>query len=927
MDYSQTLNLPKTDFPMKANLSQKEPEIIKEWEKINLYEKLLQNNQGKDSFILHDGPPYANGDIHAGTALNKILKDIVVKYKTMSGHFSPYVPGWDCHGQPIEHEVEKKLGSKRAKISQQVLREECRNYALKFVDRQANQFKRLGVVGDFKHPYLTLEHFYEATNVRIFKELYLAGLVYKGRKPIHWCSNCKTALAEAEIEYADEKSDSIYVKFQLEKTPPFLADYNLPAHLIVWTTTPWTLPANVAVALHPTAKYVAVKIENEIYVLAQELLEQFLSEVSLGDYKLLNEFKGEALFDYLCKHPLKGYKSRVVLSSDFVTMDQGTGCVHIAPGHGQEDYLIGLEYDLPAPMPVNDEGVFTDEAGRFSGKHISEANPLIIDYLKDNNLLLKSSYITHSYPHCWRCKKPVIFRSTDQWFISMDKGDLRKETLKIVDEVRWIPAWSKRRISSMIETRPDWCISRQRAWGVPIPIFYCSECGQVLASCEIFEAVEELFLQSGADAWFVKKSEEILPEGTACPKCKSKKFRKETDILDVWFESGISHEAVLKTRKELAWPADLYLEGSDQHRGWFQTSLLASVGANKKSPYKAVLTHGFVVDGEGRKMSKSLGNVVDPLEVIATSGADILRLWASATDYASDIAISGEILQRSKEAYRRIRNTFRFLLGNLADFNPAKDRVAYDELEEIDKWALLQLQHLIDYTTGNYRRYRFHLVFQAVYNFCVVKMSAFYLDVLKDRLYTFKSDSKACRSAQTVLFELLLNLVKIISPLLTFTAEEVYKFVPGRDKESVLLCSWPKAEKEHFNDELEKKWEELLVIRGEVLKVLEDARVAKTIGNSLEAQVTLYFDSKLSSFLSDYQNLLPTIFIVSQVKMAGIKEAPKDAYQSKQLKGLKILTKKADGNKCSRCWNYNLSVGKNSQHPTLCKRCIETISV
>jgi len=633
MDYKKTLNLPRTDFPMKGDLAEREPELIKFWDKIDVYKLTCEETAEGPIFILHDGPPYANGDIHMGTAFNKVLKDIIVKYKIMSGYYSPYVPGWDCHGQPIEHEVEKRLGKERLKISQVELREKCRDYALKFVKRQAEQFKRLGVGGDFKDPYLTLHHSYEATNIKVFGELYRRGLIYRGVMPIHWCYTCQTALAEAEIEYADEPSPSVIVKFPLKSDFELLSGYREPKNLLIWTTTPWTLPANVAIAVHPDAKYRAVKVKGEIYILAADLVQSVFKKAAT-----LQEFKGKQLEGLLAKNPLGSVDSRVVLA-DFVALDQGTGCVHIAPGHGQEDYLVGIKYDLPAPMPVDDKGVFNQEAGKFAGKHVFEANELIIQDLKDRGLLISSESITHSYPHCWRCKKPVIFRSTEQWFISLDKGRLRQSALQAISTVRWVPGWSINRITSMVSERPDWCISRQRAWGVPIPVFFCRKCKNEVITPGTIQAVVELFEQEGADSWFKRTAKEILPAGFVCPHCGEKEFIKENDILDVWFESGISHVAVLRNRPELTWPADLYVEGSDQHRGWFQSSLLTSVGTEDAPPYRMVLTHGFVVDGDGRKMSKSLGNVVDPLDVIKRFGADIVRLWAASTDYSSDIAI------------------------------------------------------------------------------------------------------------------------------------------------------------------------------------------------------------------------------------------------------------------------------------------------
>lgn len=921
LDYKKTLNLPKTDFPMKANLVQKETEILRFWDEMGIYQRLLEARKGKSTFILHDGPPYANGDIHLGTALNKILKDIVVRYKSMSGNYSPYVPGWDCHGQPIEHEVEKLLGAKkRAEISQIELRKKSKEYALKFVKRQAEQFKRLGVWGDWKKPYLTLDFSYEATNVEVFGDLYQKGLIYKGKKPIHWCPRDQTALAEAEIEYYDHVSPSIYVKFPLKSSFAPLDGYKEPKYVIIWTTTPWTLPANVAVAVKPGEKYAAVAVGKEIYVVAARLVEKALSELGIPEYKVLLKVDGRELEHLLCQHPFVARDSVVILA-DFVTLDTGTGVVHIAPGHGQEDYLIGLKYNLPAPMPVNDRGIFTEEAGKYEGLPVEEANQVIIKDLKEKSYLLGVFEITHSYPHCWRCKNPVLFRATEQWFVSVDDDGLRAKALAAVTQVNWIPDWSRNRITSMLEERPDWCISRQRVWGVPIPVFYCLECGEVLVTKESLEAVRHLFLREGADSWFLKDTKDILPASVTCSKCGANNFRKETDILDVWFESGISYQAVLETRPELRWPADLYLEGSDQHRGWFQTSLLTSVGTRELAPYRAVLTHGYVVDGEGRKMSKSLGNVVDPLEVIEKSGADILRLWVSSADYTSDIAASSEILERVTEAYRRTRNTARFMLGNLYDFKIEDHRVSYEELEELDRWALLRLSRLQEKVNEAFSAYRFHLAFHQVYNFCVIDMSALYLDIIKDRLYTWGAGSKGRRSAQTVLWHILTTFAKIISPVLSFTAEEIWQALPAREEASVHLCTWPEVNPTYIDTALEERWNRLLAVRGEVSKALEVARNQTIIRDSLEARVELYAKGRLYKLLAQYLELLPTLFIVSQVEVAK-SPAPPEAHAGEEISA---VVSKAKGQKCERCWNYRETVGVNSEHPTICHRCLEAL--
>lgn len=927
-DYKATLNLPKTDFPMKAGLPQREPETLKHWGDIDLYALIREQSKGKQKFILHDGPPYANGNIHVGTAMNKILKDIIVKYKTMAGFDSPYVPGWDCHGQPIEHNVEKQLGDKVKTISKPEFRKLCQDYALSFVDKQRNQFMRLGVVGDWFDPYLTLRHEYEAANVQIFGELYKSGLVYKRRKPIHWCIEDQTALAEAEIEYKEETSPSIYVKFPLKSAFGPIESFSEPKFVVIWTTTPWTLPANVAVAVHPDAVYVAVKTKGEILIFAEARLDEVASEVGISDYEVVARFKGSEMEFLKCKHPLYPEKESVVVLADYVGLDTGTGAVHTAPGHGQEDYLTGLKYDLPAPMPVDATGHFTKEAGQFAGMFIYDANKEILKFLKDKELLAYATEITHAYPCCWRCKNPVIFRATEQWFVSMETNNLRGEALKAINSVTWIPDWSVRRITGMVESRPDWCISRQRAWGVPIPVFYCGDCQDEVVDDTTIGAVIDLFMAEGADAWFSRSAEEILPKGFACPKCGGKTLNKETDILDVWFESGVSHEAVLKTRDELKWPADIYVEGSDQHRGWFQSSLMTSVGVYDRAPYDAVLTHGFVVDGEGRKMSKSLGNVVDPLDVIAKSGADILRLWVASSDYSVDVAISPDILKHVGEAYRRIRNTFRFLLGNLYDFKPGTDTVSYDELLELDKWALHEMTTLLKAVSANYEGYRFHMVYHTVYNFFTNELSSLYLDILKDRLYASAPNSVERKAAQTVLFEMLLTFTKMLAPVLAFTCEETWNYVPAeaRAEQSVHLSSWPTPNESYINPELDGYWNRILKIRGEVAKALEQARSDKMIGNALEAKVDLYIEEATREFLgryitSHYGDALAQIMIVSDVSLHSYAEAPGDAFKSDTVESLAVKVSPATGIKCERCWRYEDTVGESLEHPSLCSRC------
>jgi isoleucyl-tRNA synthetase len=890
---------------MKANLPQREPSILKKWEEVNLYQSLLQKNKGKEKFILHDGPPYANGDIHIGHALNKVLKDVIVRYHFMKGFYSPYVPGWDCHGQPIEYEVEKRVGVEKWRISQSDFRKKCEEYANYYIERQREEFKRLGVIGDWDSPYLTLQYEYEATDVEIFGELYEKGLIYQGEKPIYWCYRCQTALAEAEIEYREKSSPSIIVKFPFLENPWSLKD----TYLLIWTTTPWTLPANVAVALHPEALYLLVKTDDENYVLSKSLVNSVFES-----YSVVKEFKSSNLEGKEVTHPLyKDKRSKIVLA-DFVSLEQGTGCVHIAPGHGEEDYKLGQKYELPLVMPVNDEGKFTKKAGKYEGLIVDEANSVILNDLEKSDYLLYSGKISHSYPHCWRCKKPVIFRATRQWFISMEKGDFKRKALKAVSEVKWYPDWSINRISSMLEERPDWCISRQRFWGVPLPVFYCLSCEKPIVTKESIKAVAELFRREGSNSWFMKEAQEILPSNFSCPFCKGKDFQKETDILDVWFESGVSHFAVLEKREELSWPASLYLEGSDQHRGWFQSSLLTSVGVREEAPYEAVLTHGFIVDEEGRKMSKSLGNVVDPLEVVKEMGADVIRLWVVSSDYSSDIAVSPEILKRVAEAYRRIRNTFRFLLGNLYDFR-VKDAISYEELEEIDKWALHRLQEVIETTRRNYEEFRFHLVFKEIHNFCSNDLSAFYLDVLKDRLYTEAPFSRKRKSAQSALVEILLALCKLLAPILVFTTDEVWNYVPEEWKgnlESVHLSDLPEAKKEFLNYPLAEKWGKILTIRKVVLKSLEEAREKKVIGDSLEAKVVLTPSSESEKdFLEGILPLLPDVFVVSQVGLS----------LPSSVEEVGVEVERASGLKCPRCWKYTQDIGSVKGYEEVCARC------
>lgn len=921
MDYSTTLNLPQTDFPMRGNLPQREPELLQFWEEMNLYQKVQEQAAGKPKFILHDGPPYANGDIHLGHTLNKVLKDIIVKFKSMDGFDAPYIPGWDTHGLPIEQRAIKDLGLNRHKVSTVEFRQKCADYALKYVDIQREQFKRLGVRGDWDHPYITLLPEYEAVQVGVFGEMAKKGYIYKGLKPVYWCADCETALAEAEVEYADAKSPSIYVKFRVKDGKGVL-DHD--CYLVIWTTTPWTIPANVAISLHPDFTYVIAEVDGEKWVVAKELLETFLNEVEREDYRILKELKGADLEYVVCRHPLMDRDSLVILG-EHVTLEAGTGCVHTAPGHGADDFEVGRKYHLPVISPLDDRGVFTAEGVQFQGMKTGDANIAVIKELAEKGALIKQKSIRHQYPHCWRCKNPILFRATEQWFASID--GFREQALAEIDKVQWIPAWGRDRIYNMVHDRNDWCISRQRTWGVPIPIFYCQDCGHPVINDDTIIHIQGLFREHGSQIWFAKEAEELIPAGLKCDKCGHDHFRKETDIMDVWFDSGSSHAAVLETREDQRWPADLYLEGSDQHRGWFNSSLSTAVATKGHAPYKAVLTHGFVVDEQGRKQSKSLGNVVDPLKVIDQMGADVMRLWVASADYRSDLANSPNIMKQVSEAYRKIRNTARFLLSNLYDFDPAKDRVAYADLQELDRWALHKLSRLIDRVLAAYRNYEFHVVYHAVHKFCVVDMSAFYLDIVKDRVYTSLSQDPGRRAAQTVMFDTIHALVRLIAPVLTFTSEEIWRYLPKEEKApvSVQLVSMPEVKPKHMDEELEAKWDRILDIREKVSKELEIARQQKVIGHSLNAAVELYPDEEIYGFLKQVEDQLATIFIVSSAALfAPGGQVPREANKTEDIP-LAIKVGAAAGEKCERCWTYSTTVGEDEAHPVLCHRCSSVV--
>lgn len=923
MDYSKTLNLPETEFPMRAGLPEREPEFLKYWEENKIYEKKQELHAGHKKFVLHDGPPYANGKIHMGTALNKILKDIIMKYKYAQGFDTPYVPGWDTHGMPIEHAAIKNLGLNRHELDTLVLRKECHDYALKWIDEQRTDFKRLGVLGDWDHPYITMTHDYEAVQIHVFGEMAKKDYIYKGKKAVYWCPHCETALAEAEIEYGEEKSPAIFVKMPLVKDNGMLpeAAQGKPAYIVIWTTTPWTMPANVAIALHPDFEYAWVECEGEILFMAKEMLEAVGKVCKKDLSNIIGTCKGKDMEYAECRHPFETIdrKSLVVLA-DYVTLEAGTGCVHTAPGHGADDFETGVRYNLPIICPVDGSGKLTAEAGAdFAGMFVFDANVPIIKYLAGLNRLFGKENIRHQYAHCWRCKNPIIYRATEQWFASVD--GFREEALNaIANDVQWIPSWGEARIHNMVADRHDWCISRQRVWGVPIPIFYCEDCNEHLVNDDTINAVADLFAKEGSDAWWAHSAEEILPQGTKCPKCGGTHFRKESDIMDVWFDSGSSHAAVCKTRPELAWPADMYLEGSDQHRGWFQSSLLTSVATEGKAPYRAVLTHGYVVDGEGRKMSKSVGNTVAPQEVIAQYGADIIRLWAASSDYKADIRISKEILKQLSEVYRKIRNTIRYILGNTNDFNYETDKVEFKDMLELDRWALMHMQLLKKEVSAAYESYDFHVLYHAIHNFCSIEMSSYYLDILKDRLYAYKADSFERRSAQTAMYEIMLDLVVMIAPVLSFTMEEVWQFMkkPASMPESVFMMPWPECKEEYIDEALETKWDNFIEIRSEITKVLEGARRAKTIGHSLDAKVELHATGEALAILKSVESDLATLLIVSQAQLV---EGLDGGVEATGREDLKVTVQAAEGEKCERCWIYSDTVGKDAEHPTVCARC------
>jgi isoleucyl-tRNA synthetase len=922
MNYKETLNLPRTDFPMKADLPQREPLLLKRWDDLDLYGRLRARSRGRPRFLLHDGPPYANGHIHLGHALNKILKDIIIKSRQMMGHDCPYVPGWDCHGLPIEHQVDKELKAQGLKLTQVEVRDRCRAYAKKFIAIQRAEFERLGVLGDWGHPYLTMNHAYVAEIIEEYGKFFFSGSVYRSKKPVHWCATCRTALAEAEVEYEEHKTPSIYVKFSLISPPPQFPELGRLKNvsLVIWTTTPWTLPANLAIAVHPDLDYALLEVGDEVLVVAAELASGLLSYWGL-EGRERQRVPGRLLEGAVCRHPWIDRTSQVI-PADYVTLEAGTGLVHIAPGHGQEDYDSGRRYGLAPYSPVDDDGRFTPEVPEFSGQQVWAANAGIIELLARQGKLLKAEETSHSYPHCWRCKQPIIFRATEQWFISLEENGLRQKALAAIDGVQWIPRWGRERIYQMVERRPDWCISRQRAWGVPIVAFHCQGCGQVFLTPEILAAIVARVRREGADFWFASPAADLLPAGAECS-CGGSEFAKETDILDVWFDSGVSWAAVMEPNPELGLPADLYLEGSDQHRGWFHSSLLTAVGTRGEAPYKGVLTHGFVVDGEGRKMSKSLGNVIAPQEVMDKYGAEILRLWVAAEDYRDDVRLSADILRQLADAYRRFRNTARFMLGNLYDFDRGRHYLPPGDREELDRLALSWLAMLLERVKKAYGDYEFHLAYHRLHQFCAVEMSAIYLDILKDRLYVSAADSTARRSAQSTLWDLLRSLTLAMAPILSFTADEVWQHLPGRDEgESVHLAAFPEPPAGFPDEGLLAKYDFLLRVRGEINRGLEEARKEKRIATAQEARVVLGAQGDLLSKLASQAAELK---VLAQVPELEVSPSGVTGLAGQELPGLRVLVEPAPGKKCVRCWFTRTTVGEDARHPEICGSCRQVL--
>jgi isoleucyl-tRNA synthetase len=940
LELKATLNLPKTNFAMKANLPQNEPKMLVRWQEMGIYERLRQARSGAPLYILHDGPPYANGPIHLGTALNKSLKDFIVKSKNMAGFDAPYIPGWDCHGLPIEIKVDAELGGKKLTMPPLAVRRECRKYAEKYLDLQRTQFKRLGILGRFEQPYSTMAPEYESVVLATFYKFFENGFVYKGLRPVYWCIFDKTALAEAEVEYKDHVSPSVWVKYRMQSDPrdldPNLAGKRIfegkPVYTIIWTTTPWTLPASMAVAFHPHEEYVAIEAGGEIYIVAEKLAQVTAEKCDFKDWKIVAKFPGGKLEHLYFYHPFLPWEQRKILGvlADYVTMDQGTGVVHTAPSHGAEDFYTGQKYKLDQTCNVDAEGRLHNGLSEYEGKTVFEANQPIVELLKARGALLHTEKLGHSYPHCWRCHNPVIFRATEQWFISMEtpigSGTLRTRALDEIKKVRWDPAWGEERISNMIATRPDWCISRQRVWGVPIAVFLCSGCGQALNSPQVNRAVAQLVAKKGVDAWYTPEADGLVPPGTRCAGCGGSSFTREMDILDIWFESGSSYLVVQQQESEYPWPADLYLEGGDQHRGWFHSSLLCAIGARNSAPYRAVATNGWTLDEQGRAMHKSLGNDVDPVDIADRLGGEIVRLWVASVDFREDVVDSEQLMQRVAENYRKLRNTFRYILGNLYGFDPAQHTLAYEQMESLDRYMLLQTAELNQQVRGWYERFEFHKIYQRVNQFCVVDLSAFYFDVLKDRLYTYAPNSRGRRSAQTAVWRIGEALMRLLAPILSFTTEEVWHHmpqVPGRldsvhlavfpTPQEILGLATPSRNGESNEQQLRSDWSLLRGVRDEVLKALEEARNQKLIGGSLEAQVTLVAPEPAHAVLARYAQELRFLFIVSAVTL--------ESTAGDGAAGVRVQVSKAQGRKCERCWNYSIHVGEDSVYPGVCERC------
>ena len=924
-DYTQTLNLPKTDFPMRASLPQREPNFLENWKKIDLYHTLNKKNADRPAFVLHDGPPFSNGNIHMGHALNKVLKDFIIRSHAMMGYYTPYVPGWDNHGLPIERAIENSKKKLNKDLSVPEFRKACEEFADDFIGKQMDGFKRLGVLADWEHPYRTMDKHFEAQEVKVFGRMFDKGYIYKGLKPVTWCPFCTTAVAEADIEYHDDGCTSAYVKFKICDDQGKLSAYDLDnTYFVIWTTTIWTLPGNMAICLNPVEQYALVKADNgQIYIMAEALAEKTMKVGGFDSYEILATYPGEFFENMTASHPFLDKTSRLVYA-DYVTMDSGTGCVHTAPGFGADDYQTCMRYGMDLVVPVDDYGRHTDYAGKYAGLRTEESNPIILEDMKASGALFAFENIVHSYPHHDRCKKPVIFRATPQWFCSVEA--FKEQAIKAIENVQWYPAWGEDRMISMIRERADWCISRQRRWGLPIPVFYCNDCAKPVSNPESIAKISELFDEHGSNVWFEKTAMELVPEGFTCPHCGCKTFEKETDTLDCWFDSGSTHFASLMKDTPELWPADVYLEGADQYRGWFQSSLLTSVGAlDKGAPFKQVLTHGWVVDGQGRAMHKSLGNGVDPADLIRDFGADLVRLWAASSDYHADVRCSKEIFKQLSESYRKIRNTIRILMANLGsadtDFDPNTDMVAPEELCSIDKWALSRLNGLVKRVREAYNTYAFHLVYHEINNFCTVDLSKLYVDITKDRVYTEAKDSVARRSAQTTMYIILSSMVRLIAPILAFTADEVWQSMPhvaSDDTRNVVLNDMPDYDEAMAFTAEEEKYNALFDLRDSVMKALELARAEKTIGKSLDAKLTIYAGSEIRAILDSFGNELTTVFIVSGVTVSN-GAAPAGAYQDEDAK-VAVLVEPADGEKCDRCWSYSTE-GISDGEGFLCKRC------